>query len=84
MLFNLKPCCFIRVCASFLLRAALYSEVLFQQLDIDYVVGDAHDWLGAERKAQGASAILRIFGVTAGGFRNRRLVIGQHCITERV
>ena len=40
---------------------------MFQQLDIDYIVGEPHPMLGAARKAAGMAAILRIFGVTAGG-----------------
>ena len=40
---------------------------MFQQLDIDYIIGEPHAMLGPQRKAMGAAAMLRIFGVTAGG-----------------
>ena len=43
------------------------DNLCFQQLDIDYVIGEPHAMLGPDRKAQGDSARLRIFGVTAGG-----------------
>ncbi len=43
------------------------DNLCFQQLDIDYVIGEPHAMLGPDRKAQGDSAQLRIFGVTAGG-----------------
>jgi len=43
------------------------DAIVFQQLDIDYVVSEPHAMLGAERKAMGPAASLRIFGVTAGG-----------------
>ena len=40
---------------------------MFQQLDIYYIIGEPHAMLGPQRKAMGAAAMLRIFGVTAGG-----------------
>ena len=43
------------------------DAIVFQQLDIDYVIAEPHPMLGPERKAMGAAAMLRIFGVTAGG-----------------
>ena len=43
------------------------DSIVFQQLDIDYVVAEPHAMLGPERKAIGHAALLRIFGVTAAG-----------------
>ena len=43
------------------------DNLCFQQLDIDYVIGEPHAMLGPGRKQQGDAARLRIFGVTAGG-----------------
>ena len=42
------------------------DNLCFQQLDIDYVIGEPHAMLGPGRKQQGDAARLRIFGVTAG------------------
>jgi DNA polymerase delta subunit 1 len=43
------------------------DAIVFQQLDIDHVVAEPHSMLGPKRKAMGPAAMLRIFGVTAGG-----------------
>lgn len=43
------------------------DAIVFQQLDIDYVISEPHAMLGPKRKAMGPAAMLRIFGVTAGG-----------------
>lgn len=43
------------------------DAIVFQQLDIDYIIGDPHAMLGERRRALGPAAMLRIFGVTAGG-----------------
>ena len=43
------------------------DAIVFQQLDIDYVISEPHAMLGPQRKAMGPAAMLRIFGVTAGG-----------------
>ena len=43
------------------------DTLLFQQLDIDYIIGEPHPMLGERRRAMGPAAMLRIFGVTAGG-----------------
>jgi hypothetical protein len=43
------------------------DAIVFQQLDIDYIIGAPHALLSAKRRAMGHAAALRIFGVTAGG-----------------
>ena len=40
---------------------------MFQQLDIDYIIGQPHEMLGQERRSKGQAAILRMFGVTEDG-----------------
>ena len=42
------------------------DAIVFQRLDIDYVISEPHAMLGPKRKAMGPAAMLRIFGVTAG------------------
>jgi DNA polymerase elongation subunit (family B) len=45
----------------------LTSRTVFQQLDIDYIIGQPHEMLGQERRSKGQAAILRMFGVTEDG-----------------
>ena len=40
---------------------------MFQQLDIDYIIGQPHEMLGQERRSKCQAAILRMFGVTEDG-----------------
>lgn len=49
------------------------TSTAFQQLEIDYVVGQSPSWMGVRR---GKNAILRIFGVTAEGHSVCALVHG--------
>ena len=38
------------------------DSIVFQQLDIDYVIGEPHPMLGDKRRVMGPAAMLRIFG----------------------
>lgn len=42
------------------------DRLLFQQLDIDYVVDKPHEWL-KDRRSKGDAAVVRMFGVTGDG-----------------
>ena len=45
---------------------ATLDGLLFQQLDIDYVVDKPHETLG-NRRSKGDAAVVRMFGVTGDG-----------------